>query len=182
MRVVMRMPATTAGLFGIFCIFLRQRIDERFFQHGGKWQAHDDEAHRHRHEKSEQQTRAGHHPSALTLEGLPGAQRGDRIHDRSCEHVGERAGNRQAFADQAPDHRYHRTFANRKDRAQQTCHHHRPLAVARQETIHRARRQIDIDEATDQRAEKNERRAFEKDAQKRECKVLLGIRRHRSKK
>ena len=148
-----------------------------------------DQPHQHGDEETQAQPGDGHHQRGRRrhvraegddgpLERLPRAQGRHRVHDRRGEHVGERAGDGQALFHQPPDHRHHRAFADRQQDSQQARRQHRRHGPPGQQPVDRALRQVDVDEAADQRSEQDERSPLEEDAEESESEVLSGVRRH----
>jgi hypothetical protein len=116
---------------------------------------------------------------ARLLEGREGTEGRERIHDGRSQHVGDGAGHRQAFGNQAPNHGHDGALAYGKSDAEQPCHEHACDAALGQQFVHRLRREIGIDETGNDGAKQNERRSLQNKALVKVENVSV-VRRHRN--
>src|SRR5207302_852735 len=122
-------------------------------------------------EKSKNQPQRSHYPRALAAKRRERAQRHNRADNRRAEHVSHRAGNRQTFADEAPDDHHAAAFAHRHHRAEQAAERDGGVLIFRQKFRQRRGRDKRVNQAGQNRAEQQKRNAFEQNAQKRKREI-----------
>lgn len=114
----------------------------------------------------------------LPTERFPGAEGGDGVDDGGGEHVGEAAGNREAFFNEAPDDRDDCAFADREDDAEDTAEEDGAVFVAGEGSLEGVGGEIDVDEPADEGAEEDEWSALAKDRQEGDREILKCILAH----
>lgn len=106
------------------------------------------------------------------VKGLISADRGDRVKDGSGEHVGERAGNREAVFNESTDNWHDGAFTNRKDDSKYATHEDGEGAIFGEPALESIFWKICSEKSTDNGAEKNKRKAFEKNREEFEGGIL----------
>ena len=141
-------------------------------QDGRRGQPLDDEAHDDRDSEAQAEPQDGHLPSLLVFEGRKGAQRHDGADDGRGEHVGDRAGERQALFQKAPDDDHAAAFAHREDQSEPAADDDRDRLIFREQARDALGGDEDVDKSGDERAEQKKGDAFKENAEKRDGEVV----------
>jgi hypothetical protein len=100
------------------------------------------------------------------IEGLEGADRGDWIENGCGEHVGESAGDGEPVLDETPDDGNDCAFTDREDGSEKSTGEDGEDGVFRENLLEGIAREIGPEEAADEGAKENERKALEEDREK----------------
>ena len=114
----------------------------------------------------------------IPTERFPSAQGGDGVDDGGGQHVGESAGNREAFFNEAPDDRDYGAFANGKDEAEDAAEEDGSILVAGEDALDGIGGEVDVYESTDESAEEDKWSALHQDRQEGDRKILQCILTH----